>query len=608
MTRLAALALGLVTLQSGCTVTAVSASDDPRPNNSCSQPEECGGGATCHDGLCQTLNGVIESLLLTASPPSDSSLPHLTFVTQLADVPTAGGSREIELPSPTQIAGSLLLPVGMSCYPAFPIDADSVMPAATDKTLPAVVSVGLRQRLLGISQQVYYAKTGGIDGPGYGFDLKVPAGEYDVYLVPPTVQANPNCVVPPQLYRDFPIGIGDDAAASSTIKFRLSPISSLKLSLTWPLSSPSLDGWIADIVEPSSGNAISTQVVLGNAIAHGEQSQEYSVPLAYSTVIRYGNQSLDPAGDLVRFRPPEGAVAPTIYLDRSAIGLLGENPGDVIHLTAFSRLPGKVDVHGQLLRQSSGSSVAGVVTLVSTQIYGVDPGVFASYQTTVRAKADGLIDVTLPPGQYRVHGEPLVSGDSDSVSAAETVWDVPADLPLQFGKVLELPAMFALAGHSRFVGAVVSAVPSLENASTFEQAFGGAPFSPRASSGLVDDQGAFTVPIDPGRFDISVQAPEELGYAWYVRPGVQAGDRDFELGTVQQPRPSVLSGSVTLALPSGTQPLASSAIRAYVYLNKDFAYTRDPEQATSVVQVAETRSDAQGKFRLLLPATIAASK
>ncbi len=55
-------------------------------------------------------------------------------------------------------------------------------------------------------------------------------------------------------------------------------------------------------------------------------------------------------------------------------------------------------------------------------------------------------------------------------------------------------------------------------------------------------------------------------------------------------------------------PLASAAIRAYAYLDKNLAYTRDAKQAVSVVQVAETRADENGAFRLLVPSSIVAPK
>jgi hypothetical protein len=99
-----------------------------------------------------------------------------------------------------------------------------------------------------------------------------------------------------------------------------------------------------------------------------------------------------------------------------------------------------------------------------------------------------------------------------------------------------------------------------------------------------------------------------LGFAWFVRPGVQVGERNLDLGRVSLPSPSLLSGTARVLVDSKEVALSSAAIRAYAYLDKDLAYTRDAKQAVSVVQVADTRADENGAFRLLVPSRIAASK
>jgi hypothetical protein len=609
MTRASLLLASLLALSSGCTVMAVSASDDQRPRNSCSQETECGTGYSCRTGVCQTLNGELESLLITATPPSDSFLPHLTLVRHLDDVPTDGKTKDIELPAPPQIKGKLKLPQSMSCYPAFQNDDGTPLLSAFDSSIPVTVTLALRQRALGLSQQVYYARTDSPVSGSYAFRVKVPAGEYDVYLAPPRRQNSDTCLAPPQFYRRFPIGLtgeGEDPAVSAEITFRMSAISRLKLVIVWPSSGPSLKGWVADIIEPTGGNSISTQVVLPEPTVVGQMS-EYSVPLVQTSVVMGTSTVLDSTGELLRLRPPASSGVPTIYLDRSALGLLQPNPDDEVRLTAFTRLPTAVEVHGQMRRLPEGSSVAGTVTFISTEIYGVDPGIFASYQTSIDVGPDGQIGLELPPGKYRVHGEPLpwsggVSSD-DRLAVAETVWDVPADIPIQLGRVVELEPLRDLGGHARFPGSVVRAVPSLQNTSPFRSVFGDLPLYPRPSSGLVDESGRFTLPVDPGRFDVTVRASEELGYGWYVRPGVEVSDGDVDLNADFR-LPSVLTGKATIALPSGAQPLASAAISAYAYLNQDLAYTRDPDEAVAIALVAETRTRNDGAFRLLLPAGI----
>jgi len=608
--RLAALLWGLPAAW-GCTVTAVGQRHDPRPNNTCSSESDCGADS-CRDGVCQTVNGKLEALLVSATPPSDSGVPHMTFVTQLDDVPTSGGSLDLQLPGPSHVLGSLVLPKDVTCYPGFLSDdpKNPFLTADDGKSLPATVTFALSQRLLGLPQQLYFASTGirNLQG-GYSFEARLPRGEYDVYLVPPPHQLG--CAVPPQLYRNLVIGV-----ENAEINFPLSSISQLSLSIRWPKASPSLKGWTVDMIEPLGGNPISTELVLGDPSDSGEASTtvDYGAQLSYSTVVvpvaTTTTTEVKAAKDLLRFRPRSDQVAPTIFMDRTGLGLLsGQSPAVLID--RFTRLPEPVRVESQLVRLDDGTPVAGYVTLVSTQIYGVDDGIFASYQTTLSVAADGALHAVVPPGTYKVWAVPPVLGGPSAegaLAALQADWEVPADIPVQYGKVLELSPIAAIVGQSSFPGAQVQAVPSPSVILPFDDAFGNGPFIPRAGVGLVDDAGKFAVAADPGLFDVSVQGPESLGFAWQVYPGVEVKDRDRDLGRVSLPRPSLLSGVARVSLSGSQAPLGSAAIRAYAYLDKNFAYTRDVKQAERVVQVAETRANVDGSFRLLVPASITAPK
>ena len=601
--------LALLPAHGGCTVTAVTQGDDPRPNNSCTSDSECGKDS-CSDGVCQALNGELEALLISATPPTDSGIPHLTFVAQVDDVPSRRGNQELELPGPSHVVGSLVLPQGQTCYPGFDSDDPNIsfLTADDGKTLPATVTLSLSQRLLGLPQQAYFAATGIRNLKGsYSFQVQVPRGEYEVYLVPPPRQQG-GCLLPPQLYRRFPID-----SENYQVTFPISPVSQLPLRILWPKTSPSLKGWSVDIIEPLGGHPISTELVLGDASDSGGTTVEYSARLYYSTVVTPASAvdatDIKAASDLLRFRPPADVVAPTIFMDRSGLGLLG---APNVAIDRFTKLPQPVQVESRLTQADEGSAVSGYVTLVSTQIYGVDGGIFASYQTTVQVGADGALHARVPPGTYKVQAVPPALGDPSAqgaLAALETTWDIPADVPVQYGKVLELAPIAAVRGQTtRFVGAQVQAVPSPKTTLPFEEAFGEGPFTPRAGVGLVDDAGKFAVAADPGLFDVSVQAPESLGFAWFVHPGVRVADRDQDLGRVTLPRPALLSGTARVSLAGTEAALGSAAIRAYAYLDKDLAYTRDAKQAVSVVQVAETRANEQGEFRLLVPSRIAASK
>jgi len=608
------LGLALLVVQTGCTVTAVSAQGDPRPNNACESDSDCSqdGLQRCSQsqGLCQALNGHIEGMLVAVTPASDSMIPHLTFVADVQDIPTSGGKHDLSLPGPSHLTASLQLTADAAhvCYPTFTSDDPEhpLFPAPDKVSLPADVTLSLRQSLLGVPQQVYFGKTGsGFNSKGaYSLDTQLPAGDYEVYLVPPRGQLN--CPVPPQLVRSQAV-----AAGTPALQFVVSAILPLTVDLHWPRASVALTGWIADIIEPIGGRPISTEATLAAPFDPGPLSNTvaYTLSLVYSPVAEAAptDTSVQSGHELFRLRPPAGVVAPTVFFDRTALGLFEGDHADLSSI--FTRLPTAVKLQGQLARLDTGARVSGNVTLLSKSISGMDQGIFGSYETTAEAGDDGLFEVELPPGQYLARavppmpaGIPPVDG---ALSAIEVTWDVPADIDSQAGKLLELPKLAEVTGLAGVQGAQVQAVPSPQPVLVFNEAFGLGPFTPRASSALVDETGRFVMQADPGTFDISVQASESLGFGWFVRAGVQVGDKPLDLGHANPPVPSVLTGTATL---DDSTKLSAAAIRAYVYLDKDQAYTRDPKQAVSVIEVAQTRAADDGTFRLLLPSSIAAPK
>lgn len=625
------LVLLLPLLHLGCTVKAITAQDDARPHNTCESDADCS-NHHCRAGICEEVNGTLESLLITVAPPSGSRLPQLTFVSPLQNVPTSGGELDLLPPAAHQVTGKLMLPKGSTCYPTFVDERGEplALRAPDGKSLPVDVTLSLRQRLLGLSQQQYFdsrstpARLDDKDHISYVFDIAVPGGHYDIYAATPPYQES-DCAVPPQLWRDYVLE-GPDADLSLVP----GPITTIEATLHWPGGdgASALVGWIADIIEPVDGNRLSTVATLGTPVG-ASTTVEYDIQLQYSPAIESSDSKAAVGSDLLRLRPPASVIAPTIYWDLSALRLFEPTNPDI---TGFSQLPAPVRVQGLLTRQDTGMPIPGNVFLISQQIAGVDAGVFASYKTTLEVGADGVIDLELPPGTYRVQGIPGsrtdMAGDSlDTIGSLRTSWVIAPSPDKQFGKTLELPAIAKLTGQSQVIGAQVQAVPVSANLSEFAAAFGDmlpsdtqdmglgvedpslpTVLSPRSTAGEVDTSGHFTVRADLGLFNVSVRGPESLGFAWSVRPGLVVTGENLDLGRVVLPRPTVLSGACVVGLLDGTTARAPAAtIRAYAYLDKDLTYTRDPAQARTVIQVAETRADDTGAYRLLVPPSLSAS-
>jgi hypothetical protein len=599
---------------SGCTISAVSEALDNRPRNECSVDEDCSrSNEGCNGGMCQPNDGELEALLIEVTPPSDSGAPHLSFVSHLDAIPTSGGELKLPAVRAAKVTGSLRLAGPDACYPTLP-QKPVVQPQAVNLSLPITATLIPRERLLGLPQQLYVAAGGyQLDGT-YKFELDVPPGKYDVYIVPDRGQTG--CVVPPQLFRGEEI-----SAPTKLLDYKASHSPPLELSITWPKGARTLDGWTVDIIEPIGGKPISTEVTLGDAFDADPTftTVEYRLKLVYSTVSRLGTLPLPEdvkwAHDLVRLRPPEGEATPTIVFDRSGLGLLSKSA----NITGFTRYPSPVTVEGQLASAEDGRPLIGAVTVVSTAISGIDEGITASFQRSVQldAQDNGIFSIELPPGAYRVHAvaDPRSDGGvagAGSLAALVTTWEVAAGVKLQAGKLLELPRSSYVSGRSRFEGAEVRIAASPQNELPFLEALGRGEFTPRGRNGLVES-GRFAIGVDPGLLDIWVRPPEELGFGWYVEPGVEIAGEDYDVGAVPLRGPSVLRGTtigqfVERSDVVVTRPVAACSVRAYAYLDKDSVYTRNADSAVSVVQVAETRSDESGAFRLLVPPRLDAPK
>jgi hypothetical protein len=627
----------LLAALSGCTVTATSADLATPGINSCQSDSDCGGSGTCVNRVCQANDGRLDSLLIEVTPASDSEFPHIPFIAHLEGVPTGSGSKDISLESAAHVKGEVRLADDIDCMPSFYDETcpGKVCPTASDRSIPLAVQLVPRDGLLGLPSQNYLAKTEGQNRDGlygvqsdgsYVFDLQVPAGDYDIYVAPPKIQTG--CHIPPQLFRRE----GNIKGGDVKLQYTITAGHELTLHLRWPLGGSTLNHWKADIIEPLGGNVISTEVELldppGTAeaamacVANVPCEVQYSVPLVYSSVTdrqSTSDSAVDAASELVRLTPPADVVAPTIYMDRAGLELFPTD-GEVA-VDGFRKFPTAVEVEGQVASQSDGAPAGGQVTLVSSEVFGIDSGIFASFQKTVDVADDGRFSLLMPPGKYRVYAVPPMAGACGScadccLSATETSWEISADIAFQAGKLIELPAITEVTGQASLQGSQVQAVASPQLILPFEQAFGAAAFVPRANPGLVEEQGNFKVYADPGRFDISVRPPDASGFGWYVRPAVTIGSGAQDLGRLVLLAPSVVSGTVAVTgLTSATTgeatssvPVSSALIRAYAYLDKSLAYTPDATLATSVIQVAETRSTSSGAFRLLLPSSIAAPK
>ncbi|MEO8905611.1 MAG: hypothetical protein ABI488_24010 [Polyangiaceae bacterium] len=595
-------------LASACDVATVQQVPSAIAQNECQSSSECGPGE-CIDNQCRSRHGTLEVALIEVTPPANATdSAGLQFLFPAVALAPGGGELPLALDDVSRVAVKVTIPK-RTCVPMFQ-DKTVQLATGTEDTIPASVTITPSQRTLGVSTPPAIAKTSLIKNSYYQLSADIPAGTYDVYVQPlPHDQA---CVVPPQVLRTQTFAPGLD-----NVDIPLPIPATFELHVNWPSADGNLSGWLVDMVDPVSGQVVSNSVQLALGTA---AKTDYVAKVTFSPVI-IDKTSDSSAQELLRLSPPANVTAPTILLARKAIALFDPTRGT---LSEFTSLPTPVHVHGQVTALATPRPVAATVTLVATKITGIEPGVLASFVRTVSVADDGQLDVDLVPGTYRVLASPTVTlsaqeGSSEApLSQVTTEWLVPSSPPTQAGKVIELSQALLVSGEARdsngapVATALVEAVASTAalQHDVLHEALGEIMAVPRASTGTVMANGSFNLLADLGTFDVSVRPQAGTGFAWSVVPAVGVGttpetSAGVNLASLLSPLPVQYGGTVTVpgATADSAVGIPGALIRAYAYTVAG-KYTSDPAKADSVVQIAETRADDTGGFKLLIPASL----
>jgi len=216
--------------------------------------------------------------------------------------------------------------------------------------------------------------------------------------------------------------------------------------------------------------------------------------------------------------------------------------------------------------------------------------------------------VNVLPGKYDVVAVPA-SGTEFALT--NETWTF-ADNDLGKGRTLELRLVSRLAGtvvttqSSPLEGLAVQSSPAVsEDVSLLEAVFSPGQSAlltslPRTSSASTNERGAFELPVDPGRLDLFVKPERTSNLPWLVRRSLAISATDpqaLDLGELRLRNPAVLVGEVVT--PDG-MPLPDVTVRAWLSLP---ASSKD--ERPSAVTLGEATSDATGRYRLLLPPSVA---
>lgn len=583
--------------------------------------------------MCVAQSSMTTALFLEITPPgSAKTIASLPFYARFQDLNPRGSVLDIDIAPLVRVNVAVSARPGAGCTFAFVGKTPGTTSlGANNGSIPVDVSFEPRERreFPALTTTKY---AGSVDMTGWesespgraemlSFTTHLPLGYYDVYFDPPRAAAG-GCEIPPLLLRDQAVP-ADVTLSDFNLSVELPQPMRLDVIVNWPADGNSLRGWVLEVLDPVTARRISTQTVLAEPVI-GDGKASYVASVLYTPVHRANTEGLiapDVAlkgREVVRLSPPITTDASTSLIEQVATPAIVASleghvfPGTLV-IKQESVLPAPVIVQSHVNASGEPSPLAADVTVVGRTIDGIDPGVFASFVRQLKAEDDGQLDLKLLPGKYEVRAVP---SDDSARGTSISEWTVNGDKPFQSGRVIELNRAPRFRGAASLPGsgggasgASLHVIPSAPDVlpGTFAMALGEVPTTLRGAVELLGPDGWFDVALDPGTFDVTVRPEPRSRFGWYVdsRLELTPDQGDYELPEVAAaPLPIVYRGKVWLGGSEVGTPIGGALIRGFAYLGSDGNFTSDPAAARALVQVAETLADSDGKYELLIPASL----
>ena len=571
---------------SGCSIPL----EDQAPMvlNRCGSASDCGPDATCADDgrgatTCVATAGDLTGLLVEVRPATATSgtgevQAGAGYLLRPEDVGTRVAGTELggviswdaNLPPLVDIVDGRVRAYAK----------DDACAAAAGASMPADVFFTRFTPEAGLPSAEYHTTTT-IAGPDdHTFAISLPAGRYDVYVqpqLPPvcTTEEPPPCCAlplpPPYFIRDLAIDPGNT-------KLNIPLPEQIKLS---GQVSTGLDisDWTIALVDRRAGKLISTEpILLHDPLLKIAQYELYYHPTS-------GPEPYQPPW--VRVRAPEPDYSPVILWGLEDVDLDGNSEVD---LSIADTLTNPVPVQAQILASDERTTVESNVTLIGT--FPGAPNVL--FERTLQTLPDGSFSTQLfpasqtEPAHYKCFARPANDDTIEAIGVSGD-WEIRADEECFCGHTVLLPERTVVSAQvstqsGQPLDAPVAATQSADAADLV---------APRpVNSEIV--AGSLSLRLDPGTFDVTVKPTSESGFPWLVTSQLQipADQATTALGSLEVPFPVVLRGRVLDAMGA---PVPHASITGWLPVV-------DPEdESSSVVQIGETVSDADGSFVLLLP-------
>lgn len=590
----------------GCGASAPDLASGSDSGNSCELDSDCGNGR-CTSGRCVASGNTIEYVMVEISPPVGVGSGEYGDVRYL--LPRRLGSDHV-LDFALDVVAELSVAVS-------PPQADCAAVGVDDEGhLPIAVKAYVDNGIHGIDSSIVEASSAqsvGTSAKSNTVTVSLPPGLVDLYLLPlaegrtsdATGDPDGHCDLAPLLARGQTIAPG-----VVSMKQPMPPVDHVNVDVVAPVGTDGqslLEGWTIDMVEPLGGKRLSTRALLSNATSDANGRLHYDIRLAYHPIVGLDADKLDGA-ELFRVAPPTDVLAPTYYVARSAMDLFDASK---VVLSQIDSVSSPVVMSGFVESNVDGSPVrADIVATLSSQDAGVS-GALAHYQVTTSTDAAGKFELRLLAGKYRIVAIPAASSPYAAWSGE---WTVAASPVEQAGKLILVGPMHTLTGvaysamrRETLAGVTLSASPSsLGKRPTFlDELLGkGEPVGVRSQTVVADARGVFEIPVDEGRYDVSVRPAEGTGYPWGVRPSVGAGSAATEPLYLELPNPVAYSGTVTA---HGSDPggaagvLPGALLRFYALFDESGQLADSSVPAVSSVEIGHARADEAGTYRVLLP-------
>ena len=370
-----------------------------------------------------------------------------------------------------------------------------------------------------------------------------------------------------------------------------------------------LTGWVLDVVDPIEGRELAVPATLGSPDSTDPTLFHYKAAVRYNPIM--SADSSPPVGtEIIRLQPPQGAVQPTYYVSMSSLTLFsGSNEAPL----PINAVPPAVSITGRVETLDQAQPVQAPIAFLSSGFSVGNSGFWADYSVTTQSDSSGQFNVNLPAGQYRVIVVPPGDGKH---AVLDTQWSIQSSPSNQAGRLLQVPAYSQVQGSidgslqlSSSESATIVAAPAnalLLDKTTQIVAMRSTNPGARTASMLFQPQTnpQFTLPLDMGRFDVSLRPP--AGLPWLVSPAHQVSSGTNTLPGWTMPLPVPWSGTLLVPTKAPAASLNSAQLpwavmRVYALIDDTFGVVSAPNQATAIVQIAEARAQADGSFQLELP-------